>query len=312
MGKIVKYLKEGVFFSKIKNKIKFMGLKRKKLNDKEYLIECGKIYLGYEMDLDNPNTLNEKLNWYKLHYKNPVLVNCVDKVNVREYVKEKGLERILLKHYCIWNSFKEVDLEKLPNEFVIKTNHDSGGVVICKDKITFDRKKLKKIKKSFNGEFCDLFKEWPYGKIEKKIFAEELIKTNDNASPKDYKIFCFDGEPRFLFVASDRDSDCKFDFFDIEWNHMNVKQGHENSSKKIEKPEKFDEMLEICRILSKEFPHVRIDLYYENGKINFGEMTFFNFAGITPFDPHEFDLIFGKYFNIDSIKKSKYYDEGGE
>lgn len=308
--KIFKYLKNGTLFKKIKNKIKFKKLQKKQLSDKEYLIECGNIYLGYEMNLDNPKTFNEKNNWYKLHYKNPQMVDCVDKIRVREYVKEKGLEYILLNQYCVWNSFEEMNLDDMPNSFVLKTNHDSGGIIICRDKNNLSKKKLLKLKKAFNSKYCDVFREWPYGLVEKKIFAEELINTKENKSPNDYKFFCFNGEPKFLFVATDRDIDCKFDFFDTDWNHLDVKQGHENSLETIKKPSKLDEMLNICRILSKDFPHVRIDLYFENGNIYFGEMTFFHFGATTPFNPNEFDLKFGDFFDIESIKDSKYYVDG--
>ncbi len=285
------------YITKIKYKIKLRLAFRFKGSDKEYLINLGKIRLGYEMNLDNPQTFNEWINWYKLNYKSDLLPICVDKLKVNEYLESKGLDKkYLIKKYAIWNSPKEIKFDNLPNEFVIKTNHDSGGVVICKDKSKFDKKKLKKIKKSFSKTYLK-GKEWPYQFVEKKIFAEELIKTKDGHSPNDYKFFCFNGEVKFLFVATERDVDAKFDFFDANWNWINVRQGHKNNTNIPQKPKNFDEMIKICEKISKDFPHVRVDLYNENGVIKFGELTFYHWSGFQLFDPMEYDYKFGRYFN---------------
>lgn len=300
--KIIKSIFNGSFIRQFRQKLFLKSKKAKKLSDEEYLIKAGKFNLGYKMDLKNPKTFNEKINWYKLNYKNDLMPKLVDKVLVDEYVKEKGLEDILTKKLAIWNNPDEIDLSNLPNMFVLKTNHDSGGVLICKDKSKFDKSNLEKIYNSYNKNFTDNYKEWPYALVNKKVFAEEYIKTTDGRSPKDYKIFCFDGEPKFLFVASNRDKDVKFDFFDASWNWIDVRQGHKNAKITPEKPKNFDRMIEISRILSKDFPHVRIDLYNENGIIRFGEMTFFHNAGMIKFNPKKYDLIFGEYFNVDKIK----------
>ena len=291
-----------IYFDKVKRKLrKYIYNLNKPENDKEYLIKLGKIHLGYRMNLDDPKTFNEKLNWYKLNYRNDLMPICVDKWAVRQYVKDKGLEEILVKNYGVYDSVKEIDLNDLPEQFVAKVTGDSGGVVVCKDKNQF----YDLIGNKFDGltkDYSNNFKEWPYHFIKNKIIIEELIDTEDGHAPKDYKFFCFNGEPKFLFVASERDVDTKFDFFDLDWNHINVKQGHLNSKYEICKPEKFNEMLKICKILSKDFPHVRVDLYFENNKIYFGEMTFFHFSGLTPFHPFKYDKIFGEYFDIDTIK----------
>lgn len=292
-----------IFWDRVKRKIRSYVYKpNKKNNDKDYLIEYGKIRLGYKMNLDNPKTLNEKLNWYKLNYRNDLMVTCADKWLVRQYVKDKGLENILIKDFGVYEKVEDINLDTLPNQFVAKVTGDSGGVVVCKNKDSFMEKAKIKFK-NLNGDYSSVNKEWHYHYIKNKIIIEEMIETDDGHSPKDYKIFCFDGEPKFLFVASERDVDVKFDFFDLEWNHLPVKQGHLNSKIEIKKPEKFDEMLEICRVLSKDFPHVRVDLYYEKGKIYFGELTFFHFSGTTPFHPKKYDYIFGEYFDLNKIKK---------
>ena len=301
--KVLRSLRNGTFISKIKIRIIFkqVGKFKKNNKEKEYLIKLGKVNLGYVMDLDNPKTFNEKLNWYKLNYKNDLMVKCVDKVLVDEYVKNKNLGHILTKKYAIWNNPDEIDISTLPDKFVIKTNHDSGGVVICKTKEDFNRKKMKFIEKHFKKDSCGVYLEAPYKLVEKKIFAEEFIETDDGHAPNDYKIFCFNGEPKFLFVGTERDIDVKFDFFDTKWNWLDLRQGHENSKNRPVKPNNFEEMLEIAKVLSKDFPHVRVDLYNENGKIRFGELTFYHFAALTPFDPIEFDYKFGEYFDIKNI-----------
>lgn len=292
-----------IFLDRVKRKIRKYIYKVDNIkDDKEYLIKYGKIRLGYKMNLDNPKTINEKLNWYKLNYRNDLMVTCTDKYSAKQFVREKGLEHILVKDYGVYDKVEDIDLNKLPNSFVAKVTGDSGGVVICKNKENF----YKQAENKFNNldkDYSNENKEWHYHHIKNKIIVEDLIETEDGHSPKDYKIFCFNGEPKFLFVASERDVDVKFDFFDLDWNHINVKQGHLNAKNKIKKPEKFDEMLDICRVLSKDFPHVRVDLYYENGKIYFGELTFFHFSGMTPFHPKKYDYIFGEYFDISSISK---------
>lgn len=290
--KVIRSIFNGTLIKKIRTRL----LRYKKFpSDKEYLIAYGKISLKYTMNLDNPKTFNEYLNWYKLNYKNDLMPICVDKYRVREHIKNKGLESLLVQCYGVYDSIDDIDLNQLPDHFVAKVTGDSGGVVICKNKKDFYKEariKFKKMKKDYSNRT----KEWPYHYVDNKIIIEDLIKTENGDSPNDYKFFCFNGEPKFLYVASERNTKCKFDFFDLQWNHMDVVQNHPQSTKKIQKPKRFDEMLKICRILSQEFPHVRVDLYYENDKIYFGELTFFHMAGLTPFSRIETDYMLGRYF----------------
>ncbi len=296
-------IKVKLFFHKVKRKIRNYFFKKKKFdNDKDYLVALGKARLGYKMDLDNPKTFNEKLNWYKLNYRNDLMVKCADKYDVKDYVRSKGLDYILVKDYGVYDKIEDINLNNLPNEFVAKNTGDSGGVVICKDKSVFFEKAKEKLK-GISKDYSNYNKEWPYHFIKNRIIVEEIIDTDDGHSPKDFKIFCFNGEPKFLFVASERDTNVKFDFYDTNWNYIKVAQGHEHAKNPIKKPEKLDEMLEIARKLSKDFPHVRVDLYYEKGKIYFGELTFFHFSGLTPFWPKKYDYIFGEYFDIKNIKE---------
>ncbi len=305
--KIYKHLKNHTLIAAIKRKYYiFAHFKLNLYSDEKYLIKLGKTSLKYKMDLKNPKTFNEKLNYYKLHYENALMADCVEKIKAKQYVIDKGLEEIVIKTIATYDSLDEVNLDDLPNSFVIKNTIDSGGVFVCKDKKMTNKKIIQdKLSGNFkyeiiNGKHYSL--ENSYTQNKNRIIVEELIETEDNRAPWDYKIFCFNGEPKFLFVAKDRETECTFDFFDTDFNWIDVRQGHPNAKVRPEKPENFDKMLEYARILSKGFPQVRVDLYNIKGKIYFGELTFYHFAGLTPFEPKEFDEKFGTYFDIESLK----------
>lgn len=276
-------------------------LKRENLNYEEYLIGLGKVTLGYKMNLKNPRSFNEKLNWYKLNYNNPLMKLVVDKIEVKKYVCEKGLSDIVIPNIKTYNDYSEININELPNEFVLKNTMDSGGVFVCKnkEKITINDI-LEKINNKY-GFIVENGKNWslePVYDNKNRIIVEEMIKTFDGHAPYDYKIFCFNGEPKFLFVGSERDIDVKFDFYDLDFNWLDVRQGHDNNSHRPTRPKNFERMLEIARILSKDFPHVRVDLYNIDGKIYFGELTFYHNAGLVPFKPKKWDYLLGEYFDL--------------
>ena len=196
---------------------------------------------------------------------------------------------------------------KLPKQFVLKCTHDSGGIVVCKDKTKLDRKKaIEKLRIGLKSNFVSITREYPYKSVKPRIIAEEYMEDETGYELRDYKIFCFDGEPKYLFVASDRQKDgedTKFDFFDLDWNHLPVTNGHPNAKVSINKPKNFEEMIWVVKKLSKGIPHVRVDLYNCNGKIYFGELTFFHWGGMTPYDPIEWDYKFGEYIHLPINKK---------
>lgn len=261
---------------------------------------------GYNLNINNPCSYNEKLQWLKLHWYDPEATRCADKYLVRQYVKERGLGYILNDLYGVYENIDDIDIEQLPNEFVMKVTHGCGQNLICTDKSKlnwgFEKKKFKKwLKKS---HYYDSL-EWVYRDIKPRIIVEKLIKTADGKPPKDYKIFCFNGEPKCLFVASDRGIATKFDFYDCNWNLLQVKQHYPNSGKIFSKPKELEKVLEYARVLSKGFPHVRVDFYIENGAIIFGECTFFHFSGSQKFEPREFDYILGEYLDLSCIDRIK-------
>ena len=249
-------------------------------------------------NLKNPQTYNEKLQWLKLHDKHPEYTQMVDKAEAKKYLANIIGEEYIIPTLGVYNSFDEIDFEKLPNQFVMKCTHDSGGVVVCKDKNSLNIQAVrKKIEYGLGKSAYWGTREYPYKAINPRIIVEAYMEDESGYELKDYKIFCFDGKPKFLFVATDRGikgEETKFDFFDLEWNLLPFINGHPNSTKPIKKPENFDKMVELSAQLSKNMPHVRVDLYNISSKIYFGELTFFHWSGMTPFIPEEWDYTFGK------------------
>lgn len=275
---------------------------KKWLSDKSFI--KWEYYSGMRKfpNLINPQTYNEKLQWLKLNDIHPEYSRMVDKAEAKEYVKEtlgEDAEQYIIPTLGLWNSFEEIDFNSLPNQFVLKTTHDSGGVVVVKDKTTMIMEDVrKKIKKSLSNNFYYQHREYPYKYVKPRIIAEKYMVDESGTELKDYKFFCFDGEPKMLFVATDRPFDTRFDFFDTDFNHLPFKQGHPLASKEIKKPLGFEKMLELSRRLSKGFPHVRVDLYDINGSIYFGELTFFHSSGNVPFEPEEWDYKVGEWLKL--------------
>ncbi len=277
------------------------------LPSKMYLKLLFRVNLGYRLDLKRPKTFNQKIQWLKLHDRNPRHTVMVDKLAVKDYVAKRiGANYVIpLATTESWKKFDDIDFDRLPDSFVLKTTHSGGnlGVIIVKDKNTFNKERAKQIlDSSLKKNIYPGFREWPYKNVEPRIFAEKLLETPDG-DLKDYKIFCFNGEPKFLFVASDRQASTEtcFDFYDIAFNHIPVKNGHPNAHKKIEKPLNWDKMLLLARQLSKDEKFVRVDLYNVRGKIYFGEYTFFHNSGLVPFEPIEWDYKFGEALQIPNI-----------
>lgn len=252
--------------------------------------------VGYPLNLKNPQTFNEKLQWLKLNDIHEEYTMMVDKVAAKQYVAGIIGDEYIIPTLGVWNDVEDVEWEKLPNRFVIKSANDSGGVVVCKDKASLDIEAAKeKLKRCGGRTYSNLYKEYPYRNVPKRIIAEEYKEDESGVELKDYKIFCFDGKPYMVFVASDRQiQQTKFDFYDLEWNHLPIIQEFPNNPKGIKKPKNLEKMLEIAGKLSKGIPHVRVDLYNCDGNIYFGELTFFHNSGIFPWYPKEWDYKLGE------------------
>lgn len=265
----------------------------------DYFLRMKKI-----LHLNPPTTYNEKLQWLKLNWKDSSYTQLVDKLEVKKQVANFLGEEYVIPTLGVWESFDSIDFTKLPNQFVLKCTHDSGGVVICKDKTTFNYRKARKLlTKNLNQNFFYIGREYPYKEVKPRIIAEKFMLDESGVELKDYKFFCFNGEVKFLFVASERFIDTKFDFYDADFNHLPFLQGHPNSKNILIKPRTFDEMKIIVSRLSKGMPHVRIDLYDIEGKIYFGEYTFFHFGGYVPFEPDCWDAKVGEWLDLSKINK---------
>lgn len=264
--------------------------------------------LNYGLNLNDPKTLNQKMQWLKLNvYSNDQhIADCVDKYKVRAIVENAGLGDILTQLYGVWENAENIDWDKLPNRFVLKCNHGSGYNIICKDKENFNKRQaINQLNKWMSENYGYENAELIYDLVDHKIICEEYIDTEDGLPPKDYKVFCQYGQPKLLFVAQDRyDGNTKFDYYDLNWNWINVRNGHPNAEKRMERPSFLEEMCKAASILSKDFPLVRVDFYHENGKLYFGELTFLHFGGVQCFEPDKYDYIFGEMFPLD-IKKLK-------
>lgn len=260
--------------------------------------------MGRKLILDPPSTLNEKLMWLKLYRYNSsdLVCKCCDKVLVRDYVEEKGCGQYLTKIYGVYDNPDDIDWGSLPNTFVVKWNYGSGYNIFCRDKKSFDIKEaVSKLKKwQTSGKYWLKYSELQYENMPPKILVEELIETEDGLPPRDYKIFCSYGVPKLLFVASERiNKRTKFDYYYPDWTWIPVKNAHPNAGDILPRPGELDEMMEAASKLASDFPIVRVDFYLEKGRIYFGELTFSHFSCRTPFDPDEYDKIFGDLFPID-------------
>ena len=270
--------------------------------DRLYLEHRYKKLMGKSLNLNPPVTYNEKLNWIKLYDRNPFYVKLADKIAVRDYVKEKIGEEYLVPLLGIWDKAEDIDFDKLPTRFVLKCTHDSESAIICKDKSKLDINRARKqLSKALGVNFYYYNREWVYKDIPRKIIAEEYLEDPIDKELRDFKIFCFNGVPKAMFIATDRGiHETKFDFYDMEFNHLDFTQHYPNSDKPVRKPQSFELMKQLAAKLSDGLRHVRVDFYEVEGRVYFGEITFFHHGGTTPFVPEKWDYIFGEWLDINA------------
>lgn len=269
--------------------------------DKLYLKWLFRLRMGYKLNLDNPQTFSEKLQWLKLYNRKPEYTQMVDKVGAKEYVAKIIGEEYIIPTIGVWDSVDDIDFDKLPNQFVLKTTHGGGntGVVICRDKANFDIAAAKrKLNKSLRQDIYTLFREWPYKDVKRRIIAEDVIGGDDIS---DYKFSCYNGVATDVMICMDRTSgDTKFYFWDANWNLLRYnKRGKASPADfHIPQPKNLDKMFEIAGILSQGIPYLRVDLYNIDGKIYFGEMTFFPQSGFDSNLLTETELLFGSRIKL--------------
>ena len=282
----------------IKNPLKIfarlMLLRKDKMTD-EFFIKCSYFWhFGFFPNLNKPRRYTEKSQWFKLNCRDKNLSNYVDKFAVREIVSKKIGEEYLVPLLGKWSSFDEIDFDQLPERFVLKCNHDSHSVVICKDKRLFNREKAKeKLEKALKTNFFTDSREWIYSCISPCIIAEKYLEDS-NGELRDYKFWCFKGKVEFINVFCDRSNLLKMVNLSRDWKPMPfVNNDYPSAQNKVVKPQNFDKMLELAEKLSAEFSHVRMDFYNIDGVIYFGEYTFTPAAGFQKFIPDKYDYIVG-------------------
>lgn len=272
-----------------------------KINPELNLKLLYRLKTGYKLNLDNPSTYNEKLQWIKLYEKNQLMPKCCDKYLVREYVENCGCSEILNELY--WSGFNPEDIpfDILPEKFVIKVTHGSTFNIICKNRNELDREKtIKILKKWLKEKFLPCYGEWFYGIEKPRVIIEKYLEDSESRELMDYKIFCFNGKPKYIRVDSGRftKNHCK-DIYDVEWNiQKKFQMGYNNSNVILAKPKCLNEMLRFAEVLSKEFLHARVDFYIVNDKIIFGEITFTNGAGFDKIKPFEFEVEMGQLIKL--------------
>ncbi len=263
-----------------------------------------KIATGRKLNLKNPKRFTEKLQWYKLNYRNPLMTQCADKYEVRRYIEKKGYEDILIPLYGVYDSADDIDFSNLPDRFVLKTTNGSQTNILCNDKNKLDIKSTRQTLDSWiNNRPVKAGREWAYYNIKPKIICEKYLDKDHNNDIVDYKFFCFKGHVECLLICKDRFSqsglkmgfyDRNFKFIDIDKKKYSMTNDY-GEKVNVEKPQEFTKMLYIAEKLSKDFPHVRVDLYNIRGKIYFGELTFYDASGYV--DYGDFDIVLGKNFD---------------
>ena len=268
--------------------------------DKLYITLQYRLRLGKKLNLKKPTLFNEKIQYAKLYYRNPNLKKLVDKYEVRGFVREKIGDKYLTKLYGVYDSVNEIPFEELPDKFVMKLTNGSSYNYICKKKDENTKKEIEyRFKKWMSVDFYMLGREWAYKNVKNRIICEELLETEGNEGLNDYKIFCFNGVPKIIQVDFSRFVNHQRNFYTPNWDFINEVVEYENDpNANIPKPTNLDEMLECAKVLSKGFPQVRVDFYDVDGRIVFGEMTFYHGAGYLHFRNPKFELKMGDYWDV--------------
>ena len=267
--------------------------------DEPYLKIVYWIKTGKRLNLKAPKTFCDKLNWLKLHDRHPEYTRMVDKIKLHGYIKEVLGEDSCLPMLGAWERYDDIDFDGLPEKFVLKCNHDSGSVKVIADKAAMDHGALRTFYENrLKQNPYVLGREYPYRDVKPMIYAEEYMVPDGEEDINDYKFFCFQGKPEILFVATERSTDCKFDFYDMEFNHLDIVNIHPQSGTVISKPQKFEEMKVLAAKLSAGMKFVRIDLYEIKGKIYFGEFTFFHAGGFWPMAPEIWENKLGNLIDL--------------
>jgi hypothetical protein len=273
------------------------------MSDKFYIRTLWRMIMGYKLDLKHPRTFNEKLQWLKLYDRNPLYTTLVDKYRVKQWVADKIGEEYVIPTLAVWERAEDVDISKLPNQFVLKCNHDSGSVVICKDKKTFDLNAAKdKLRNALKHNFYLEAREWPYKNVKPCIFAEKFMEDGTGEELRDYKFWCFNGVPKIVYCSVKNDNIWE-NYYDVNFTPLDINHGFPRAKQEIEKPDTFEDMKSIIGKFALQMPFVRVDFYEIRGRVYFGEFTCYDFAGLKQFQDIEQDNMLGDMIKLPIDKK---------
>ena len=275
--------------------------------DRIYLKLLYRLKLGRKLDLKNPKRFTEKLQWLKLYDRMPNYPKLVDKAEVKDYVAGIIGDEYIIPTLGVWNHPEDIDWDNLPDRFILKTTHGGGGsgVVICNDKSQLDKKTaIDKLNRSMKQDIYATLREWPYKDISHRVIAEQLLdKDSQYDDIPDYKFYCFNGIPKIVLIATNRFTDHYFNYYDMEFNKLNItSSAGRNAAIEFSKPSQFEKMKEIASKLSHDFAHIRVDLYYSNNKIYFGELTFYDSSGFDNLSSDSVDLEWGSWIKLPKEK----------
>ena len=276
------------------------------MSDEKYLKKEYYSIFRKKLNLENPITFNEKLQWLKLHDRKDIYTTMVDKVEAKKYVASIIGEEYIIPTIGVYDRFDDIDFDKLPNQFVIKCTHDSGGIVICKNKAELDIKVAKKrINKFLKRKFYYVHREWPYKNVRPRIIIEKYMEDGNRKTMRDYKFFCFNGKPEMMYLSEglENHKTAKMSFYDMDMKVTDcLRSDYAPLDYVPEKPKNFERMKEFSGILSRDIPHLRVDWYEINGKLYFGELTFTTCAGYVPFANYDWDKKLGDLIDLKLVK----------
>lgn len=305
MKKIINYIKHPMnIILYLMNKGWF-----KWISDKKYLEIKYRLVMKKKLDLNNPQTFNEKLQWLKLYDRNSEYTTMVDKYEAKKYIANIIGKKYIIPTLGVWDKFEDIDFDELPNQFVLKPTHTSGNVFICKDKTKINYNKLKKdVNKWLKRRYYYLHREWPYKNVKPRIIAEKYMASREQKELVDYKFFCFNGEPKFIYISEglSNHETAKMSFADMNYHITNFYRKDYKPFKVLPtKPINFEKMKELAKMLSKNISFVRVDFYEIEEKVYFGELTFYPGSGFIPFEPKEYDEILGNWLELPKEKREE-------
>ena len=273
------------------------------LPDALYVRLQAKIWKAGGGNLTNPQSFNDKLNWMKVYYHNPRYTVLVDKYQVKKEVEKLIGKEYVVENYGVWDSFDDIPFDQLPDSFVLKCTHNSGQAIICRDKSKLDKAAARDhMTKELSTDYYMRFREWPYKDVPRRILADKLLDDHTGTELRDYKFWCFDGVPKYVYFTVKGDYIYE-NFYDMDFNPVDINHGFPRREPEFEKPECFEKMKELARKLSQGIPFVRIDFFYVDSKIYFAEYTFYDWGGTKAFKTPEMDMMLGRLINLPAKMK---------